>query len=157
VPLIGQSLGLLRALRSNSGERWLRDRVDRYGPGPGPVLKLSLFGAPTVFVTGPAAHCLVFASDALAPKQPRRCLPLILGRRNILEFDGYCIPKGWQVFWASSVTHMDPSIFPDPDKFQPSRFIKSQSPPYSFAGSWRRSAAARGCAPGSSSPGWRRW
>ena len=83
LPMIGQSLGLLRAMRSNTGERWLRDRVNRYGP----VSKLSLFGAPTVFVTGPAANKLVFASDALAPKQPR-CLPLILGRRNILELVG---------------------------------------------------------------------
>ncbi|RCV13278.1 hypothetical protein SETIT_2G334100v2 [Setaria italica] len=83
LPVIGQSLGLLRAMRSNTGERWLRDRVDRYGP----VSKLSLFGAPTVFVTGAAANKLVFGSDALAPKQPR-CLPLILGRRNILELAG---------------------------------------------------------------------
>ncbi|PUZ72268.1 hypothetical protein GQ55_2G380400 [Panicum hallii var. hallii] len=83
LPVIGQSLGLLRAMRSNTGERWLRDWVDRYGP----VSKLSLFGAPTVFVTGPAANKLVFGSDALAPKQPR-CLPLILGRRNILELVG---------------------------------------------------------------------
>jgi cytochrome P450 len=83
LPMIGQSLGLLRAMRSNTGERWLRDRVARYGP----VSKLSLLGAPTVFMTGPAANKLVFASDALAPKQPR-CLPLILGRRNILELVG---------------------------------------------------------------------
>ncbi|RLN34480.1 hypothetical protein C2845_PM03G08620 [Panicum miliaceum] len=83
LPVIGQSLGLLRAMRSNTGERWLRDWVDRYGP----VSKLSLFGAPTVFVTGPAANKLVFGSDTLAPKQPR-CLPLILGRRNILELVG---------------------------------------------------------------------
>jgi cytochrome P450 len=51
------------------------------------VSTLSLFGAPTVFVTGAAANKLVFGSDALAPKQPR-CLPLILGRRNILELAG---------------------------------------------------------------------
>ncbi|KAL6840732.1 hypothetical protein ACP4OV_029596 [Aristida adscensionis] len=83
LPVIGHSLGLLRAMRSNSGERWIKDRLDRYGP----VSKLSLFGAPTVFVTGPAANKLVFTSEALAPKQPR-CLPLILGRRNILELAG---------------------------------------------------------------------
>ncbi|CAL5086408.1 unnamed protein product [Urochloa decumbens] len=83
LPVIGHSLGLLRAMRSNTGERWLRDRVARYGA----VSKLSLFGAPTVFVTGAAANKLVFGSDALAPKQPR-CLPLILGRRNILELAG---------------------------------------------------------------------
>lgn len=76
LPVIGQSLGLLRAMRSNTGERWLRDRIDRYGP----LSKLSLFGAPTVFVTGPAANKLVFScgDDALAPKQPRS-LSLILG------------------------------------------------------------------------------
>lgn len=83
LPVIGQSLGLLRAMRSNTGERWLQDRVDRYGP----VSKLSLFGAPTVFLTGPAANKLVFVSEALAPKQPRS-LPLILGRKNILELVG---------------------------------------------------------------------
>jgi hypothetical protein len=83
-------LGLLRAMRSNNGERWLRDRVGRYGP----VSKLSLFGAPTVFVTGAAANKLVFGSDALAPKQPR-CLPLIVGRRNILELAGEGGGRAW--------------------------------------------------------------
>ncbi|KAG2645738.1 hypothetical protein PVAP13_2KG448900 [Panicum virgatum] len=77
LPVIGQSLGLLRAMRSNTGERWLRDWVSRYGP----VSRLSLFGAPTVFVTGPAANKLVFGSDALAPKQPA-------GRRRQAASDG---------------------------------------------------------------------
>ncbi|GJN32490.1 hypothetical protein PR202_gb21004 [Eleusine coracana subsp. coracana] len=74
---------MLRAMRTNTGEQWIKQRIARYGP----VSKLSLFGAPTVFMTGPAANKLVFSSEALAPKQPR-CLLLILGRRNILELVG---------------------------------------------------------------------
>ncbi|CAM0870158.1 unnamed protein product [Alopecurus aequalis] len=51
-----------------------------------------------------------------------------------VEFDGYCIPKGWQVLLSANATHMDPSIFPEPDKFDPSRFERPRSatPPCSF-------------------------
>jgi len=51
-----------------------------------------------------------------------------------IEFDGYCIPKGWKVFWTTNVTQMDPSIFQDPEKFDPSRFGNQSSapPPCSF-------------------------
>ena len=35
---------------------------------------------------------------------------------------GYLIPKGWKVqLWYRSV-HMDPEIYPDPKKFNPSRW-----------------------------------
>ncbi|KAK6918050.1 Cytochrome P450 [Dillenia turbinata] len=66
-----------------------------------------------------------------------RTIPPIIGNfRTVLEdiqYDGYLIPKGWQVFWAASMTHMDNNIFPNPSKFDPSRF-KNQAaiPPYSF-------------------------
>ncbi|KAF0905352.1 hypothetical protein E2562_003939 [Oryza meyeriana var. granulata] len=83
LPLVGQSLGLLRAMRRNTAERWLQDRIDRYGP----VSKLSLFGAPMVFVAGPAANKVVFLHEALAPKQ-QRSLTMVLGRKNILELVG---------------------------------------------------------------------
>uniref|UniRef100_J3MLD5 Cytochrome P450 n=1 Tax=Oryza brachyantha TaxID=4533 RepID=J3MLD5_ORYBR len=46
-----------------------------------------------------------------------------------VEFDGYVIPKGWQVFWAASVTHMDGAIFHEPARFEPSRFETSHQPP----------------------------
>ncbi|CAM0870157.1 unnamed protein product [Alopecurus aequalis] len=51
-----------------------------------------------------------------------------------VEFDGYCIPKGWQVLLSANATHMDPSIFLEPHKFDPSRFDKPRSatPPCSF-------------------------
>jgi len=68
-----------------------------------------------------------------------RLVPPIFGsfRRALedVEFDGYLIPKGWQVFWAASVTHMDPAIFHEPAKFDPSRFKDQPSaaaPPCSF-------------------------
>ncbi|CAM0878680.1 unnamed protein product [Alopecurus aequalis] len=48
-----------------------------------------------------------------------------------VQFGGYCIPKGWQVFLPAVATHMDPTIFHEPAKFDPSRFEKP-TPPFSF-------------------------
>lgn len=50
--------------------------------------------------------------------------PVFGGFRKALkdvEFGGYLIPKGWQIFWAA-LTHMDESIFEEPSKFDPTRF-----------------------------------
>nr|CAB3454461.1 unnamed protein product [Digitaria exilis] len=80
LPVIGQSLGLLRAMRANTADRWIQARVSRYGP----VSKLSLFGAPTVLLTGPAANRFVFFSGALGDAAATR----ILGERSILDIMG---------------------------------------------------------------------
>nr|CAB3458121.1 unnamed protein product [Digitaria exilis] len=83
LPVIGQSLGLLRSMRANTADRWIQSRVSRYGP----VSKLSLFGAPTVLLTGLAANRFVFFSGALAMQQPRS-VQRILGERSILDIMG---------------------------------------------------------------------
>ncbi|MBA0627332.1 hypothetical protein Godav_004858 [Gossypium davidsonii] len=51
-----------------------------------------------------------------------------------IAFDGYHIPKGWQIFWVAPGTHMDNNIFKDPEKFDPSRFENSSKafPPYTY-------------------------
>ncbi|CAK7339979.1 unnamed protein product [Dovyalis caffra] len=51
-----------------------------------------------------------------------------------INFDGFDIPKGWQLLWVASGTHMDKCIFEDPDKFDPSRFESSSKtfPPYTY-------------------------
>ncbi|GFZ12513.1 hypothetical protein Acr_23g0008980 [Actinidia rufa] len=50
-----------------------------------------------------------------------------------IEYGGYLIPKGWQIFWVKSMTHMDGDIFQDPSKYDPMRFENQASiPAYCF-------------------------
>ncbi|KAL5978500.1 hypothetical protein ACLOJK_029617 [Asimina triloba] len=85
IPIIGQSLQLLRAMRSNSAEDWLRKQRSEYGP----ISKLNLFGAPTVFLNGPAANKFIFTceSETLTNQQPKS-IQRILGDRNLMELVG---------------------------------------------------------------------
>uniref|UniRef100_A0A2N9F240 Cytochrome P450 n=1 Tax=Fagus sylvatica TaxID=28930 RepID=A0A2N9F240_FAGSY len=83
--MIGQSLGLLRAMRANTAENWLEQRIKKYGP----ISKLSLFGKPTIFIYGPAANKFVFTSDSTTlSNQQTQSSRTILGDRNILELSG---------------------------------------------------------------------
>ncbi|KAK4355257.1 hypothetical protein RND71_024228 [Anisodus tanguticus] len=66
-----------------------------------------------------------------------RMFPPIFGgfRQTVkdIEYGGYLIPKGWQIFWVTAITHMDSSIFQEPEKFDPDRFETPASlPPYNF-------------------------
>ncbi|CAK7351107.1 unnamed protein product [Dovyalis caffra] len=66
----------------------------------------------------------------------RMMSPVFISFRKVVkdfEYEGYLIPKGWQVAWSACMTHMDESIFPDPSKFDPRHFEKQACiPPYSF-------------------------
>ena len=86
MPLIGQSLGLLRAMRANTAEKWVEERISKYGP----VSKLSLFGKPTVFIHGQAANKFIFSNDGktIGNHQPQS-LKMILGSQNLLELSGH--------------------------------------------------------------------
>lgn len=85
IPIIGQSLGLLRAMRANTAEKWIEDRINKYGP----ISKLSLFGTPTVLIHGQAANKFIFANggDVLVNQQTQS-IKMILGDRNLLELRG---------------------------------------------------------------------
>ncbi|XP_062102797.1 beta-amyrin 28-monooxygenase-like [Humulus lupulus] len=47
-------------------------------------------------------------------------------------FNGYTIPKGWKLYWSASSTHKNPDYFPQPDKFDPTRFEGNGPAPYTF-------------------------
>ncbi|GLT81028.1 hypothetical protein SLA2020_524360 [Shorea laevis] len=45
-----------------------------------------------------------------------------------VEYEGYLIPKGWKVLPLFRNIHHSPEIFPDPEKFDPSRFEVAPKP-----------------------------
>ncbi|CAJ1960592.1 unnamed protein product [Sphenostylis stenocarpa] len=67
-----------------------------------------------------------------------RMIPPLFGSfRKALKdtnYQGYDIPRGWQVYWAAYGTHMNDAIFENPQQFDPSRFENPTKPipPYSY-------------------------
>ncbi|KAL7137790.1 hypothetical protein ABFS83_10G116600 [Erythranthe nasuta] len=55
-------------------------------------------------------------------------------REAIADFSykGYSIPKGFKLYWSATATHKNPEIFPEPEKFDPSRFQGAGPAPYTF-------------------------
>lgn len=82
LPIVGHTPILLKAMRANKDEEWLRERIRKYGP----VSKMSLFGTPSVFLSGLAANRFMYTRDAntVGSHQPAS-IRRICGERNIFE------------------------------------------------------------------------
>ncbi|KAL3825521.1 hypothetical protein ACJIZ3_021550 [Penstemon smallii] len=65
-----------------------------------------------------------------------RLAPPIPGafREAITDFmyKGFTIPKGWKIYLSINSTHINPEYFPEPKKFDPSRFEGSGPAPYTY-------------------------
>ncbi|KAH7849579.1 hypothetical protein Vadar_019938 [Vaccinium darrowii] len=51
---------------------------------------------------------------------------------NDFVYNGFSVPKGWKIYWSTHSTHRNPEFFPEPLKFDPSRFEGSGPAPYTF-------------------------
>ncbi|KAL8132797.1 hypothetical protein AgCh_008323 [Apium graveolens] len=72
-------------MKVNKAEKWLDQRVEKYGP----ISKLSLFGSPTVFINGPVANKFIFTADStMISNQQTASLRMILGDRILHELSG---------------------------------------------------------------------
>ncbi|KAI4295143.1 hypothetical protein MLD38_040610 [Melastoma candidum] len=67
--------------------------------------------------------------------------------RQDVEINGYIIPKGWKVLlWFRSV-HLDPEIYPNPKRFNPSRWKNADADHFSsgfHTNAWDFSSIRRG-------------
>ncbi|KAL7601844.1 hypothetical protein Lser_V15G20930 [Lactuca serriola] len=59
-------------------------------------------------------------------RETMRLFPPIFGSfrkaTTDIEFEGFTIPRGWKVLWTAYGTHYNEEYFPDPMRFDPSRF-----------------------------------
>jgi cytochrome P450 len=82
-------------------------------------------------------------------REVQRTRPVIAfaGRytRKPFELGGYRLPVGTRILLAACLTHYDPQLFPQPDRFDPDRFLDTLPDTYSwipFGGGIRRCIGA---------------
>ncbi|GMY10430.1 taxadiene 5-alpha hydroxylase-like [Fagus crenata] len=85
-PLIGETLGFLRAQTQDRGQDWIDERILKHGS----VFKTSLMGSPTVVIIGKAGNKFILGAedDVFAAKQPVTA-EAIFGKESILELTGF--------------------------------------------------------------------
>jgi cytochrome P450 len=63
--------------------------------------------------------------------------PVAGGFRGVIksfEFNGYQVPEGWAAQYSILQTHRLPNVYPDPEKFDPDRWLTTKQKPFSLIG-----------------------
>ncbi|PRQ05113.1 cytochrome P450 [Enhygromyxa salina] len=70
-------------------------------------------------------------------KESMRVIPPIGAAFRVMtregEFGGFRIPVGWRVAVTPRLVHLDPQYYPDPDRFDPQRWlVPTERPPFAY-------------------------
>ncbi|KAH6795925.1 hypothetical protein C2S51_036911 [Perilla frutescens var. frutescens] len=85
MPIIGQTLEFVKAMRANRGEEWLQERARKYGP----ISKLNFLASPTVFFSGQAYNKFIYTcNDTTLSNQQPESISRLFGKRNLFEMSG---------------------------------------------------------------------
>jgi cytochrome P450 len=86
--------------------------------------------------------------DATIREVQRQRPVIAFSARHVIkpyELDGHLLPRNVRIGLAASLTHFDPELFPQPDRFHPERFLETKPETYSwipFGGGIRRCIGA---------------
>ncbi|KAF6143840.1 hypothetical protein GIB67_009821 [Kingdonia uniflora] len=83
-PLIGESIGFLRALKKDACWEWIESHVQKYGP----VFKSSLMGKRVAVLTGPAGTKFILSTQDGIVNNQSLSASTIFGKKCLLEFEG---------------------------------------------------------------------
>ncbi|KAG5514958.1 hypothetical protein RHGRI_036107 [Rhododendron griersonianum] len=85
LPLVGETISLLNALRKEQGAEWINERVAKYGP----IFKTSIARTPMIFVANIAGNKFVHGSgdDVFSTNQPKN-IRALHGECTIFELSG---------------------------------------------------------------------
>lgn len=79
--------------------------------------------------------------EACIKEAERKYPPAPTGFRGVMEnltFQGYQIPKGWTLIYSPLFTHHMPSLYPNPERFEPERMLpprqEHKQQPYALVG-----------------------
>lgn len=79
--------------------------------------------------------------EACIKEAERKYPPAPTGFRGVMEdltFQGYNIPKGWTLIYSPLFTHHMPSLYPNPERFEPERMLaprqEHKQQPYALVG-----------------------
>jgi cytochrome P450 len=85
--------------------------------------------------TGESLEAMLYL-EAVVHETLRLYPPIHLGNRRTLEdldLEGYRLPRGRRLLYSIYLTHRDPEVWPDPDRYDPERFLGGKrSLPYAY-------------------------
>jgi retinoid hydroxylase len=86
-------------------------------------LRAEVAALPATLTPGAFASAPYLAQVAMEIRRVSPVVHVFFGKaRDVIEFAGHTIPRGWMVLFGIRSSHLRPEIYPQPEAFDPERF-----------------------------------